>query len=248
MKNQFFGDKRDYFKYDLWLELAEKMNGIKSLTFIPMLTRNDSTKEGRKVSYSEGKRRKRLYGFLQFCLAPERRSITRLREFLCDESFEYHPYRDEDDKGFQDGSWDAYFSAIPREWLRDAAILVDPDVGLETKTDFWKTQPEKYVTCEQIEKVVSRSCQSSVFLLFQFLQKKADLRLRDLKERRGRLHKVLSNLHSWGNSVYWLSERAGRGLGDLAFLVWGSDPKADARLRPVLRDYARKHSLRFGGS
>ena len=56
MKNQFFADKHDYFKYDLWLEVAEKLKekGIGCLTLIPMATPDDSTKEGSKISYTEG--------------------------------------------------------------------------------------------------------------------------------------------------------------------------------------------------
>ena len=134
MNNEYSADKHDYFKYDLWLEIAENVKGIRKLTFIPMLT----PKREPKAAYPLGKRRERLYRFLQSCLAPQRRSITRLREFLSDEPFEYHPYRDEDDKGFQNGSWHAYFDAIPRAWLQDAVALIDPDTGLgsnEEKSD-----------------------------------------------------------------------------------------------------------------
>jgi len=45
MKNQYFGDKRDFFKYDLSIELCERIP-LKQFTFIPMLTENDGTKEG----------------------------------------------------------------------------------------------------------------------------------------------------------------------------------------------------------
>jgi hypothetical protein len=52
VKNQFFADKHDYFKYDFWLYIAEGVK-VKSLTFIPMLTPNDLTKEGLRISYLE---------------------------------------------------------------------------------------------------------------------------------------------------------------------------------------------------
>jgi len=250
VKNQFFADKRDYFKYDLWLEVAEKLKekGIERLTLVPMLTPDDSTKEGRKVTYPEGKRRKRLYGFLQFCLAPGRRSTTRLREFLCDERIEYHLYRDEDDKGFQDGSWDAYFSAVPREWLGDAAILIDPDTGLEPRTPFWKKHPEKHVTHENIANVVSRCSGNSAVLLFQFLQKNANRREDDLNERGQRLHKRLCSVQSYRGSVRWIAEKTRNGLGELAFFTIGVGSEVSKRLDSALRKYAKTHGLKCGPS
>jgi hypothetical protein len=240
VKNQFFADKHDYFKYDLWLEVAEKLEGIKSLTLIPMLTPGDSTKKGRKVSYAEGKRRKRLYGFLQFCLAPQRRSITRLREFLCDERFEYHAYRDEDDKGFQDGSWDAYFSAVPREWLCDAAILIDPDIGLEPKRP---SQEPEHVTYKDIENVVGRCSGNSVVLVIQFLPKIAHLREKQLNEKSRKLQEQTSSLQPDRGPVSWIAEKTNHELGELAFFAIGVGSETSKRLDKVLRKYAKTHGL-----
>jgi len=247
VKNQFFGDKHDYFKYDLWLQIAEAKR-TKNLTFIPMLTPNDTTKEGGRVSYSEGRRRKRLYGFLQFCLVPKRRSITRLREFFCDEPFEYHPYRDDDDKGFQEGSWDAYFKAVPREWLCDAAILIDPDTGLETKTDFWKRHPQKHITYRNIADLIGRCSGSSAVVVFQFLQKLASQREPDLNERSERLHETLGSAEPNPGSVHWIAEKTSNGLGELAFFVLGVGAEGSTGLAGILEDYAEVHGLRVGGT
>lgn len=244
LKNQFFADKHDYFKYDLWLEVGEKLGGIRSLTFIPMLTPSDSTKEGRKITYVEGRRRKRLYGFLQFCLVPKRRSIARLREFLCDEPFEYHPYRDEDDKGFQDGSWAAYFSAIPHEWLRDAAILIDPDTGIETKTG---KDPKKHVTCENIKNILSRCSGNSVVLVVQFLiQGNAHLREKQLGDMGRGLQERLRSVESYRGPVRWIAEKTRTGWGELAFLVIGAGSESPMNLKRVLGSYGKTHNLHVG--
>jgi hypothetical protein len=246
VKNQFFADKRDYFKYDLWLDIAERMPGIKSLTLVPMLIPDDSTNEGRITSYTEGKRRKRLYGFLQFCLVPKRRSITRLREFLRDEPFEYHPYRDMDDKGFQDGSWDAYFNAVPREWLCDAATLIDPDIGLERKKGSRNEHPEKYFTCENIANVVGRCSGNSVVVVFQFLQNNANRREGDLNERGKRLHGTLRSVQSYHGPVRWVAEKIRTGLGQLAFFVIGAGSESPMSLDRVLGKYGKTHDLCVG--
>jgi len=247
MKNQYFGDKRDLFKYDLWLHVAKQLEGITSLTFIPMLTPNDSTNEGRKTTYPEGKRRKRLYGFLKFCLVPNRpnrRSVTRLREFLCDEPFEYHPYRDEDDKGFQNGSWDVYFNAIPCEWLRDAVILIDPDTGLEPKDG----PSDKHVTYKNIASVVRRCSGNWVVLIVQFLSKKnAHVRERQLQEKLDMLHKELPPGLANLGSILWIAEKTKTGLpGELSLFAIGASGQTSKGLAAVLRRYAKAHSLAHG--
>ena len=38
MKNQYFGDNRDLFKYDLFLKIIQKTDSVNRFTFIPMLT------------------------------------------------------------------------------------------------------------------------------------------------------------------------------------------------------------------
>mgnify|MGYP001591471331 CR=1 FL=1 len=49
MKNQYFGDINDYFKYRL-LRKVEKDCGLK-IGLCWMLTQNDDTKEGGKIDY-----------------------------------------------------------------------------------------------------------------------------------------------------------------------------------------------------
>jgi len=44
MKNQYFGDRNDFFKYDLVLNLIEKIVNLKCFTFIPMLTEDDDSR------------------------------------------------------------------------------------------------------------------------------------------------------------------------------------------------------------
>ncbi len=41
MKNQYFGDLRDLFKYDLIESIMEGINKLQRFTFIPMLTEYD---------------------------------------------------------------------------------------------------------------------------------------------------------------------------------------------------------------
>ena len=238
MKNQWFGDKRDYFKFDLWLEVAENVKGIKQLTYIPMLTSS-------LPPYEKGKRRERLYGFLRYWNLPRCRSITRLRDFLGIAPFEYDPYRDDDDAGFQDGSWDDYFRGIPKEWLRDAAILIDPDTGIKGTSPKAPDQPEKYVTCGNIAEMVGNSSGKSVVLVFQFLQKNAEHREKDLVAKIEDLHSEVSKRFGCGQ-FRWIAESTKKGLGDLAFFLAPVSPQLADPLDRVLTAYAQMHNLECG--
>jgi hypothetical protein len=54
VKNQYFGDRNDYFKYDLLIFLGENLSGIKRLSAIWMLTQNDKSPDGHPKSPTYG--------------------------------------------------------------------------------------------------------------------------------------------------------------------------------------------------
>ena len=66
MKNQYFGDSRDLFKYDLILRLSQKTN-INRLLFASMLTVDDKSNDGNNSDYSKtaGVNNKELFDFLK---------------------------------------------------------------------------------------------------------------------------------------------------------------------------------------
>lgn len=65
MKNQYFGDRRDYLKFDLVIHLVENLPGIERFSYVAMLTGDDSTSDGQITSYSRGVGRQDLYDFLE---------------------------------------------------------------------------------------------------------------------------------------------------------------------------------------
>src|SRR5262245_55411969 len=110
MKNQYFGDRRDLFKFDLLLDLAECV-AERRLTFVPMLTPNDATGEGRLTSYDCGARRRVLFDALRQTVDSRTRNITSLRGVLPRFGVEYLPYRDA--QYFRHGARREYFNALP---------------------------------------------------------------------------------------------------------------------------------------
>jgi len=174
MKNQYFGDTRDLFKYDLVLELLLE-TALRRFTFIPMLTRDEETSNGGKTDYTGGKpgtRRRFLTRFLQDCLRDGRRDIQELDRLFREAEelvgFElsihgkamYFTHRDRE----------RYFSSIGREQLTGAIIVVDPDNGLEVKSPTGGM--EKYVRYEEIRDLYRRMDDRSVLVVFQFIPRR----------------------------------------------------------------------------
>ena len=96
MKNQYFGDTRDLFKYDLALHVLES-TGLSRFTFIPMLTPDDSTTDGGLVDLSKGAagtQNKALCDFLEACTDEGRRDIRELEGFFSSTPYEILIYGD----------------------------------------------------------------------------------------------------------------------------------------------------------
>ena len=131
MKNQYFGDRNDFLKYDLVLTLIEKIDNLKCFTFIPMLTQDDGSGHGGLTNY-DGGRRKELDDFLKSCIKKSSRNIKNLRSFMSNKNIEYHPYKE--DEYFSHAGREQYFDSIASSILNRAVILIDPDNGFEVKS------------------------------------------------------------------------------------------------------------------
>ncbi|MFH1965524.1 MAG: hypothetical protein ABIJ42_08290 [Acidobacteriota bacterium] len=168
MKNQYFADVNDYFKYDLCIFLAENLPGIQRFTFIPTLTANDGKKDGNKVVYPMGVGQESLYKFLKGCLQKNQREVVHLWDYFKgqDFKFDYCPYADSLDKEFTHSNREEYFQNIPDEDLQSAVIMVDPDNGLEVKA----ARPgnfHKYIKYSEARQLYGRMDANSVLIIYQ---------------------------------------------------------------------------------
>ena len=173
MKDQFFGNKRDYFKYALVLDLMCSL-GISRFTNIVMLTGSGYNTKGGKTNYSCGNRRRTLYHFLQSVAnGPEdERKVVRLREYFTESypGIEYIPYMNDSDKDqcFSGSNRDSYFDGISGADLQKAVILVDPDTGLLPRSRNPRgNEGHKWVTRCEISKLKEKMGTSSILMMFQ---------------------------------------------------------------------------------
>ncbi|MGE5403325.1 MAG: hypothetical protein ACM3PP_00095 [Candidatus Saccharibacteria bacterium] len=165
MKNQYFADKRDFLKYDLLQETAEKLDNVKQLTIIPMLTKPDGTGQGNKRDYQCGKKRNKLFAFLKNCNAEKRLDIMHLRSYFSKWEHEYCPYCD--DIYFEHNNRDKYFKEIPSELLSSAVIFLDPDIGLSKESQTNPADREKYIHYSEIADLYNKMEETSVLTVYQ---------------------------------------------------------------------------------
>ncbi|MDO8788316.1 MAG: nucleotidyltransferase family protein [Sulfuritalea sp.] len=177
MKNQYFGDKRDLFKFDLLLDLMES-GCFRQLTYVPMLTKGDSTGQGGFAPKDAAGHRLELFAFLQERRSSRAMDISNWKTFFReDNEFAYRAYRDDrEDYAFDHRS--DYFAGIDLEMIQSACILVDPDIGIERgrPSHMKKFGLDKYLFIDDLEHLLERG-KNSVVIVYQHLQRNANRRL-----------------------------------------------------------------------
>ena len=160
MKNQYFGDNRDLFKYDLILDIIQA-GLVSHFSFIPMLTGLDDTKHGGKINRSKAKtgtENKELVSFLDECVQADRRDIEQLRRFFKGKDIPTTIYG----KDFSYAGRRQYFEQIGDELLAKSLIFVDPDIGLEVARS-----TEKHILFREVDNLYRRMDESSILMIYQ---------------------------------------------------------------------------------
>ena len=227
MNNKFFGDKNDFFKYDLLLELMENSPFLKQLTLIPMLTPADNRKGGGLKEYKRGNRRTDLYEFLRDCLDTGRLDIRQLRKFFSEKAFRFTPFRDS--TFFSNKTRDDYFEAIPEAALDSALIFFDPDNGLahSRKTD------DKHLTYDELERVYERAKDSSLLLVYYHLPRvPREALFRSIDQQ-------LDHFQPRPKTTFIHDNR-------IAFLSLAKQSRSHAHVEKILGDYAAKIPIEPG--
>lgn len=165
MKNQYFGDKNDFLKYDLVLTLIEKIDNLKCFTFIPMLTEHDPSGHGSRTDY-DGSRRRELDNFLKGCIKESNRNIKNLRSFMSSKNIEYHPYKE--DEYFPNAGREQYFDSIDSSILNRSVIVIDPDNGFEVKS-MRSGNGHKYLKYSELSALYARMDSNSLILVYQYI-------------------------------------------------------------------------------
>jgi hypothetical protein len=170
MKNQYFGDRRDYFKYDVLERLANDLADVDRLTSLWMLTRPDSSGQGR-VPFVPDPELPELTAFFRERLDSEdavRRRVTEMRTYFEGRPFRFFSYRDDRDD-FDSITRSEYFACVPDEALQHAVVFFDPDNGMEPRR-----ATERHLRFQELESILTRMDETSVAVVFQYWRRVRD--------------------------------------------------------------------------
>ena len=162
MKNQYFGDNKDLFTYDLIMHIM-RAGLAENLAFIPMLTSNDGTGHGGKFNRNKaraGAKNRELATFLDECISANRRDIRELEGFFEKHAIRINTYN----KPFSHRDRGEYFREIGDGLLRKALIFADPDIGLEVRNP-----NEKHLLYSEVKDLYERMDRDSILMLYQYV-------------------------------------------------------------------------------
>lgn len=165
---KYFGDSRDFFKYDLITHLLK--NGVASnYAFIPMLTNHRADGEGNKTpKHIEGKSSD-LLSFIDQC---NTKDLDHWEQWLRPHVDSYITVHPVNGIIFEDGTRSQYwktFESISK--TKNTLIFIDPDTGLETgKPSYLKKMGrEKYILNDELAMLAQALDSTSVLMIYQHL-------------------------------------------------------------------------------
>jgi len=168
VKNQYFGDRNDFFKYDLALSLVEQVGALRAFTLLPMLTPDDEHADGNPTDYSAlGKHRLGLHEYLMACVAdPPRRRVSSLKHYMRRNAPKVRYRQHGDDAFITDVPRESYFAGLSQVETASSVILVDPDNGFEVATTSRATE-HKYFRYTELADLYRAMGRDSVLLVYQ---------------------------------------------------------------------------------
>ncbi len=162
MKNQYFGDIIDLFKFDLLATLSKEL-AIDGITFVPMLTENDKTTEGSKRNYEKAKGGTNNTGLINFFKKYDdikERNVADIQKYFDAINIPFNYFYEGD---FDYRKRNEYFERISNVTYTNQLLFFDPDNGLEVKQN-----KQKHILYEEIKKSLNAVCCNSIVSVIQF--------------------------------------------------------------------------------
>jgi len=173
MKNQYYGDNKDLFKFDLIEQIMKSSLGLESFLFLPMLTPNDNSGHG-----EDRDRKKASAGFvnkdlLEFLHRPnnqtkKERNVREITEYFNDMkriSMLLYDYPSKNGY-FSHYSRNNYFANITGQLSARSLIFMDPDTGMEVQRS-----RDQHVFYSEIQRVFEGMDNASLLMVIQFFHR-----------------------------------------------------------------------------
>lgn len=218
MKNQYFGDIKDLFKFDFIEWTIQRIPAIDRFTYISMLTANESRSHGSKLDCKgrAGAQNTELTNHLAKCVSEGRRDISEIVRY-----FDFHGipvviYKQ--GVHFTHKGRDDYFAGIDLGLLEHSLIFVDPDVGLEVKNS-----SAKHLLYKEAADLFERMSEDSIFMIFQHFRH---------EKRSLTINSVSSQLEAaCGQRPLWICD------SEVVFFLLAKDPDVEQELAAAVAEY-----------
>lgn len=165
---KYFGDSRDFFKYDLITQILDEMK-IENYVFVPMLTKHRIDNEGKKTPIKNGDKSEDLHSFIGRC---NPKSLSHWEKWLIAHVENYKTVEPVDESYFEDDSRNDYWASYA-ELLneKNALIFLDPDTGLQSGSNSYlkKMGRDKYILDNEIKLLHDHLDPSSLLMIYQHL-------------------------------------------------------------------------------
>ncbi len=165
---KYFGDSRDFFKYDLITQILDDTK-IENYVFVPMLTRHRIDNEGKKTPIKNGDKSEDLHSFIGGC---DPKSLNHWEKWLSPHVKSYMTVEPVDESYFEDQNRDSYWITYA-EYLKqkNSLIFLDPDTGLQSGSNSYlkKIGREKYILNYEIKLLHEHLDHSSALMIYQHL-------------------------------------------------------------------------------
>lgn len=232
VQKKYFGDKHDYFKYDLLTSVIKEVP-FREYVFIPMLTRE-------KNNYPIGSKCPKLYRFINEHRVNKGYSLKHWQKWLTPYIDNYHTVEPVDSTYFcpfgekRNDYWNKF-----KAWfcLENALIFLDPDTGLEPGKpyDRDKRGPEKYLRNDELKYLLNSLDKTSAIMIYQQLQRNSNLRAQMLKKKLNQISKKCCS------DIFLCAYTE----DDLAFIFVSKQENIHIKLANVLNKYYTESDNRF---
>jgi len=227
---KFFGDNRDYFKYDL-ITCIFKANFLNKYVFVPMLTCHRNDNEGKITPKCDSNKSMKLYEHIKEC---NDKSLKNWETWLEPYVTCYQTVEPVNDTYFLHGSRAEYWDQFTRFLITGKTLIfVDPDIGLQTGTANYRRKrgSEKYILDDELKTLFDWLNHESVLMIYQHLQRNSKMHLVATQKK-------LLQAKSACESEFACAYRE----NDLAFIFLTKSKRIFKDLQDVLDKYSQSNS------
>ena len=235
---KYFGDSRDYFKYDLITSVLKELP-VSNYVFVPMLTEARDDKQGnKKIPSDSGGKSPKLLSFIQKCLqSSEGKSLRNWETWLSCYVNSYNTVEPVDETYFDSASRPKYWERFgPLLCIGNALIFIDPDTGLETGKPSYliKMGKQKYLLNYELEKLILTLAPASALMVYQHLPYNKHIHEKAVEMK-------LNQVRAFSMRPFVCGYRE----GDLSFIFISKTRSLYKEIVNVLNDYYSKSIVRY---